>query len=99
MNEIEKNLTSLGENYVLIQFDFFLQVARQMQPSVVYIGDAEKTFMKKIPKTDKVNNDDFILLLIIFLFNNFYFLLKLSFLQTRIISELQMGIEPQLCEL
>ena len=59
MNEIEKNLTSLGENYVLIQFDFFLQVARQMQPSVVYIGDAEKTFMKKIPKTDKVNNDFF----------------------------------------
>lgn len=26
-----------------------------MQPSVVYIGDAEKTFMKKVPKTDKVS--------------------------------------------
>ena len=31
------------------------KVARQMQPSVVYIGDAEKTFMKKVPKTDKTD--------------------------------------------
>ena len=30
------------------------QVARQLQPSVVYIGDAERTFVKKVPKTDKV---------------------------------------------
>jgi len=29
-------------------------VARQLQPSVVYIGDAERTFVKKVPKTDKV---------------------------------------------
>ena len=34
---------------------FYSQVARQMQPSVVYIGDAEKTFVKKVPKTDKVS--------------------------------------------
>jgi SpoVK/Ycf46/Vps4 family AAA+-type ATPase len=29
------------------------KVARALQPSIVYIGDAEKTWMKKIPKTDK----------------------------------------------
>ena len=29
-------------------------MARQLQPSVVYIGDAERTFVKKVPKTDKV---------------------------------------------
>ena len=31
------------------------QVARAWPPSVVFIGDCERTFMKKIPKTDKVN--------------------------------------------
>jgi len=31
-------------------------VARQLQPSVVYIGDAERTFVKKVPKTDKVTD-------------------------------------------
>lgn len=35
-------------------FYFLFQVARQLQPSVVYIGDAERTFVKKVPKTDKV---------------------------------------------
>ncbi|KAM3857053.1 dynein regulatory complex protein 11 [Diretmus argenteus] len=29
------------------------KVARQLQPSVVWIGDAEKTFYKKIPKTER----------------------------------------------
>ncbi|KAL2087464.1 hypothetical protein ACEWY4_016292 [Coilia grayii] len=29
------------------------KVARQLQPSVVWIGDAEKTFYKKIPKMEK----------------------------------------------
>ena len=36
-----------------------LQVARQLQPSVVYIGDAERTFVKKVPKTDKVTFNSF----------------------------------------
>ena len=36
-------------------FLFLFQVARQLQPSVVYIGDAERTFVKKVPKTDKVS--------------------------------------------
>ena len=33
-----------------------LKVARQLQPSVVYIGECEKTFLKKVPKTDKVSS-------------------------------------------
>ena len=32
----------------------FPQVAKAWPPSVVYIGECERTFMKKIPKTDKV---------------------------------------------
>lgn len=31
-----------------------MQVAKAWQPSVVYIGDCERTWMKKVPKTDKV---------------------------------------------
>ncbi|XP_066521555.1 dynein regulatory complex protein 11 isoform X2 [Hoplias malabaricus] len=30
-----------------------LKVARQLQPSVIWIGDAEKTFYKKVPKVEK----------------------------------------------
>ncbi|KAM6945370.1 dynein regulatory complex protein 11 [Aplochiton taeniatus] len=30
-----------------------LKVARQLQPSVIWIGDAEKTFYKKVPKQEK----------------------------------------------
>ena len=30
------------------------QVGKAWAPSVVYIGDCEKTWMKKVPKTDKV---------------------------------------------
>ncbi|XP_067116752.1 dynein regulatory complex protein 11 [Osmerus mordax] len=30
-----------------------LKVARQLQPSVIWIGDAEKTFYKKVPKPEK----------------------------------------------
>ena len=35
----------------------FPQVAKAWPPSVVYIGDCERTFMKKIPKTDKVRQN------------------------------------------
>lgn len=45
---------------VVVPFDLrwrntvvFWQVARQLQPSVVWIGDAEKTFYKKVPKLEK----------------------------------------------
>lgn len=31
-----------------------LQVARQLQPSVVWIGDTEKTFYKKVPNTERM---------------------------------------------
>lgn len=31
-----------------------LQVARQLQPSVVWIQDTEKTFYKKVPNTEKM---------------------------------------------
>ncbi|XP_058257869.1 dynein regulatory complex protein 11 isoform X2 [Hemibagrus wyckioides] len=30
-----------------------MKVARQLQPSVIWIGDAEKTFYKKVPKPEK----------------------------------------------
>ena len=33
----------------------FLQVAKQLQPSVIFIGDCEKTFVKKAPKGDKTD--------------------------------------------
>lgn len=32
---------------------FSLQVARQLQPSVVWIGDTEKTFYKKVPSAER----------------------------------------------
>lgn len=31
------------------------QVGRELQPSVIYIGDCERMFKKKIPKTDPVS--------------------------------------------
>lgn len=30
-------------------------IYRLLQPSVIFIEDAEKTFMKKVPKTDKTD--------------------------------------------
>ena len=41
-----------------------LQVARQLQPSVVYVGDTERTFVKKIPKTDKVTGPSLVFCLL-----------------------------------
>ncbi|XP_063067929.1 dynein regulatory complex protein 11 [Engraulis encrasicolus] len=40
----------IGLQYLL---HMVFKVARQLQPSVVWIGDAEKTFYKKIPKMEK----------------------------------------------
>ena len=39
---------------IICNISVVYQVARQLQPSVVYVGDAERTFVKKVPKTDKV---------------------------------------------
>lgn len=33
---------------------FSLQVAHQLQPSVVWIGDTEKTFYKKVPSAERM---------------------------------------------
>ena len=52
-----KYTTSLQMEKILIHMFYInvhVQVAKAWQPSVVYIGDCEKTWMKKIPKTDKV---------------------------------------------
>lgn len=35
---------------------FTFQVAKQLQPSVIWIGDTEKTFYKKVPKAEKEVN-------------------------------------------
>ncbi len=46
-----------GSVYMLlrkISMTVFFQVAKLWPPAVVYIGECERTFMKKIPKTDKV---------------------------------------------
>jgi len=36
-------------------YNILILLYRLLQPSVVYIEDAEKTFMKKVPKTDKTD--------------------------------------------
>jgi hypothetical protein len=38
---------------VIVKIVFF--ICRLLQPSVIFIEDAEKTFMKKVPKTDKTD--------------------------------------------
>jgi len=42
-----------GKAGLQMMLHMVFKVARQLQPSVVYIGDAERTFVKKVPKTDK----------------------------------------------
>ena len=38
----------------LFGYCFAVQVGRALQPSVIYMGECEKMFKKKIPKTDLV---------------------------------------------
>ena len=45
--------TNVQANYFYICAT--LQVAKQWPPSVVYVGECERMFIKKIPKTDKVS--------------------------------------------
>eukprot|EP00079_Xenopus_tropicalis_P030638 XP_012826779.1 PREDICTED: IQ and AAA domain-containing protein 1 isoform X2 [Xenopus tropicalis] len=42
-----------GKSGLQMMLHMVLKVARQLQPSVIWIDDAEKTFYKKVPKTEK----------------------------------------------
>ncbi|MGH0123974.1 UNVERIFIED_CONTAM: hypothetical protein FKN15_009486, partial [Acipenser sinensis] len=42
-----------GKSGLQMMLHMVFKVARQLQPSVVWIGDAEKTFYKKVPKAEK----------------------------------------------
>nr|XP_033799974.1 dynein regulatory complex protein 11 isoform X6 [Geotrypetes seraphini] len=42
-----------GKKGLRMMLHIVFKVARQLQPSVVWIGDTEKTFYKKVPKADK----------------------------------------------
>lgn len=38
-----------------LMYNILVILYRLLQPSVIFIEDAEKTFMKKVPKTDKTD--------------------------------------------
>lgn len=38
-----------------LMYNILIILYRLLQPSVIFIEDAEKTFMKKVPKTDKTD--------------------------------------------
>ncbi|XP_073809094.1 dynein regulatory complex protein 11 isoform X1 [Danio rerio] len=42
-----------GKSGLQLLLHMVFKVARQLQPSVIWIGDAEKTFYKKVPKLEK----------------------------------------------
>uniref|UniRef100_A0A8C8VPN6 IQ motif containing with AAA domain 1 n=1 Tax=Pelusios castaneus TaxID=367368 RepID=A0A8C8VPN6_9SAUR len=42
-----------GKSGLQMMLHMVLKVAKQLQPSVIWIGDAEKTFYKKVPKLEK----------------------------------------------
>ncbi|XP_060864173.1 dynein regulatory complex protein 11 isoform X2 [Metopolophium dirhodum] len=44
-----------GKSGLTMLLHLINKVARLLQPSVIFIEDAEKTFMKKVPKTDKTD--------------------------------------------
>jgi len=44
-----------GKSGLQMMLHMVFKVARQLSPSVVYIGDCEKTFLKKVPKADKTD--------------------------------------------
>lgn len=44
-----------GKNGLQMMIHVVLKVARQLQPSVVWIGDTEKTFYKRVPNAEKTN--------------------------------------------
>lgn len=46
-----------GEDFqFILKCNYFIfECCRLLQPSVIFIESAEKTFMKKVPKTDKTD--------------------------------------------
>ncbi|XP_055852263.1 dynein regulatory complex protein 11 [Episyrphus balteatus] len=42
-----------GKSGLIMLIHLVLKVSRLLQPAVIYMGDAERPFMKKIPKTDR----------------------------------------------
>ena len=46
---------SNSSSELVIEKKIISQVAKSWPPAVVFIGECERTFMKKIPKTDKVS--------------------------------------------
>ncbi|XP_051046727.1 dynein regulatory complex protein 11 isoform X1 [Phodopus roborovskii] len=44
-----------GKNGLQMMLHLVFKVARQLQPSVVWIQDTEKTFYKKVPQAEKLN--------------------------------------------
>lgn len=44
-----------GKSGLIMLIHLVLKVSRLFQPSVIYMGDAERPFMKKIPKTDRTD--------------------------------------------
>lgn len=42
-----------GKSGLLMLMHLVAKVSRLLQPSVIYMGDAERPFMKKVPKTDR----------------------------------------------
>ncbi|XP_027961111.1 dynein regulatory complex protein 11 isoform X2 [Eumetopias jubatus] len=43
-----------GKNGLQMMLHVVIKVARELQPSVVWIGDTEKTFYKKVPSTERM---------------------------------------------
>ncbi|EFB26982.1 hypothetical protein PANDA_009998, partial [Ailuropoda melanoleuca] len=43
-----------GKNGLQMMLHVVVKVARELQPSVVWIGDTEKTFYKKVPSTERM---------------------------------------------
>lgn len=44
-----------GKSGLIMLIHLVLKVSRLFQPAVIYMGDAERPFMKKIPKTDRTD--------------------------------------------
>lgn len=44
-----------GKSGLIMLMHLVIKVSRLLQPSVIYMGDAERPFMKKIPKTDRTD--------------------------------------------
>lgn len=44
-----------GKSGLIMLIHLVLKVSRLLQPAVIYMGDGERPFMKKIPKTDRTD--------------------------------------------